>query len=77
MKVDFNYVMEVLNNNGVDQDYLENNDNEIEGGSEEWMDIVSEIIGKSAYNDSEWDEGDSEKIMEFIRVMETQGIVLF
>ena len=77
MKVDFNYVMEVLNNNGVDQDYLEDNDNEIEGGSEEWMDIVSEIIGKSAYNDSEWDEGDSEKIMEFIRVMETQGIVLF
>ena len=44
MKVDFNYVMEVLNNNGVDQDYLENNDNEIEGGSEEWMDIVSESV---------------------------------
>ena len=77
MKVDFNYVMEVLNNNGVDQDYLEDNDNEIEGGSEEWMGVISEIIGKSAYNDSEWDEGDSEKIMEFIRVMETQGIVLF
>lgn len=76
MKIDFNYVMQVLNNNGVDSEYLEDMDNCVEGGSEEWMGALSEVIGKSAYNDSEWDEGDQDKITEFIRVMENHGIEL-
>jgi hypothetical protein len=74
--ISFEYVMEVLNNNGVDQDYLEDMDNCVEGGPEEWMDIVSDVIGKSAYDNSTWTENDHERIMEFIRVMESNGIEL-
>jgi hypothetical protein len=74
--ISFEYVMEVLNNNGVDQDYLEDMDNCVEGGTEEWMDIVSDVIGKSAYDNSTWTENDHERIMEFIRVMESNGIEL-
>jgi len=75
--MELNYVLEVLSNNGIDNCYFEEmGGKEIEGGSEEWMDVISEVIGKSSYDDSEWEEGDNEKIMEFIKVMEINGIEL-
>jgi len=75
--MELNYVLEVLSNNGIDDCYFEEmGGKEIEGGSEEWMDVISEIIGKNSYDDSEWAEGDNKKIMEFIRVMEINGIEL-
>lgn len=77
MKVNFDYVMEVLNNNGVDQDYLEDMDNCVEAGSDEWMGVISDIIGKDAYEIDEMDDDDHNKVMEFIRVMESNGIELF
>jgi hypothetical protein len=76
-KIDFGYVMEVLNNNGIDQDYLNDNDNYIEAGTEEWMDVLGDIIGKNAYEVDEIEDEDHELVMEFIKVMEENGIELF
>lgn len=71
-----NYVLEVLNNYYNTEEIEEMFYEGIEGGTEGWLDTLSEVIGKSAYNDSEWEEGDSERIMEFINVMEEMGINL-
>lgn len=79
-KINFDYVMEVLSNNGIDKDYLDEMDGMVEGGSEEWMDVLSEITGKDAYDASiegDFTEEDNKKIMEFINIMEENGIELF
>jgi hypothetical protein len=76
-KIDFGYVMEVLNNNGIDQDYLNDNDNYIEAGTEEWMDVLGDLIGKNLYEVDEIEDEDHKLVMEFIKVMEDNGIELF
>lgn len=48
----------------------------IESGSEDWMDVVSHLISKDAYNNSTFTEEDHEYIMEFIGVVEEMGIEL-
>ena len=77
MKMDFNYVMKVLSDNGIDQNYLDENDNLIESGTEEWMDVISDITGEDPYDMDEWEEEKFEKIKEFINVMEENGIEFF
>ena len=72
-----NYVLEVLNTYYDTEEMGEIMEDGIESGTEGWLDTLSEVIGKSAYNDSEWEEGDSERIMEFINVMEGMCINLF
>ena len=49
---------------------------DIESGSEEWMEIVSHLVSKDAYDDSTFTEDDHEYIMEFIGVVEEMGIEL-
>ena len=52
MKVDFNYVMKVLNNNGIDEEYFEDmGGREIEMGCVEWVDTLCEITGKNMYEE--------------------------
>jgi hypothetical protein len=65
------YVLNVLMNNGIDEMYLEDMEG-VESGSEEWMDVISEIIGKDSYGDIS--EEDDKKIMEFIKIMNGMGI---
>ena len=77
MKIDFNYVMKVLSDNGIDQNYLDENDNWIESGTEEWMDVISDITGEDPYDMDEWEEEKFEKIKEFINVMEENGIEFY
>ena len=77
MKIDFNYVMKVLSDNGIDQNYLDENDNWIESGTEEWMDVISDITGEDPYDMDEWEEEKFEKIKEFINVMEANGIEFY
>ena len=48
----------------------------IESGSEDWMDVVSHLISKDAYNDSTFTEEDHEYILDFIGVVEEMGIEL-
>jgi hypothetical protein len=62
-------ILNLLSSNGVDDDYLEDMDNCIESGSEEWMDILSELVGKDVYSE-ELDKDDSKLVMEFIEYLE-------
>jgi len=64
-------VLEILERNGYDKEYFEEmDDNVIEGGTEEWMDVLSDIIGKNAYDQDNWTEEDYMKVRKFINVME-------
>jgi hypothetical protein len=50
---------------------------DIELGSEEWMEIVSHLVSKDAYDDSTFTEDDHEYIMEFKDMLENIGIMLY
>jgi len=50
---------------------------DIELGSEEWMDIISHLVSKDAYNDSTFTEEDNAYIMEFKDMLEYIGIMLY
>jgi hypothetical protein len=66
------YVMDVLVRNGIDKEYLDRNDNLIELGSEEWMSMLSEVVGKNSYECDNWNEEDNERVMEFRRIIEEE-----
>jgi hypothetical protein len=72
-------VLEILFNNGIDDEYFEEMDGldnkEIEGGSEEWMDVLSDIVGKDVYNE-ELSEDDEILVSEFMSVLEEMEISL-
>ena len=75
MKVDFNYVMKVLNNNGIDEEYFEDmGGREIEMGCVEWVDTLCEITGKDVYEE-DIDEEDDKKITQFVEIIEANGII--
>jgi hypothetical protein len=61
-------ILNLLSSNGVDGDYLEDMDNYIESGSEEWMNILSELVGKDVYNE-ELNEDESKLVMKFIEYL--------
>ena len=65
-------VLEILFNNGIDDDYFEKMDGldnkEIEYGSKEWLDVLSDIVGKDVYNE-ELSKEDDILISEFIRML--------
>jgi hypothetical protein len=70
-------VMDVLRRNGIDEDYFESmGGKEIEGGSEEWLDVVSDITGKDAYQGN-FDDEDDEKIRDFMEKLDELGIEFF
>ena len=50
---------------------------DIELGSEEWMEIISYLVSKDAYNDSTFTEEDNAYIMEFKDMLENIGIMLY
>ena len=69
-------VIAVLNRNGIDEDYFESmGGKEVEGGTEEWLDVLSDITGKNAYSD-EFTPKDDKLIRKFIFDMEAMGIEL-
>lgn len=75
--LDPNKVKQILNDNGVDDDYFESmagvNNKEIEAGSEEWMGILSDITGKDAYGD-EFSEEDERKIKNLKIILKNMKI---
>jgi hypothetical protein len=74
-EINLNYVLEVLNNCGIDEDYFESmGGREIEDGSEEWMEVISEIIGKNSYEIEEVSDVDFKLIMKFRNIVEEIGI---
>jgi len=72
-------VLEILFNNGIDDEYFEKMDGldnkEIEYGSEEWLDVLSDIVGKDVYNE-ELSEEDESLVSEFMSVLEEMEISL-
>ena len=78
-KFTYENVLEILFNNGIDDEYFEEMDGldnkEIEGGSEEWMDVLSDIVGKDVYNE-ELSEEDEILVSEFMSVLEEMEINL-
>ena len=72
-------VLEILFNNGIDDEYFEEMDGldnkEIEAGSEEWLDVLSDIVGKDVYNE-ELSEEDEILVSEFMSVLEEMEISL-
>ena len=69
-------VKTILTNNGIDDDYFESmGGKEIETGTEEWLDILSDVTGKDAYT-AEFDEEDEAKIQAFMQKLEALGIEL-
>ena len=69
-------VKSILSNNGINDDYFESmGGKEIESGGEEWMDVLSDITGKDAYEDK-FSEQDDETIANFFSALEDMGIEL-
>jgi hypothetical protein len=69
-------VKTILDNNGIDDDYFESmGEKAIETGTEEWLDILSDVTGKDAYT-AEFDKEDEAKIQVFMQKLETLGIEL-
>jgi hypothetical protein len=69
-------VLNILNQNGVDDDYFESmGDKEIESGTEEWMGILTDLTGKDAF-EADFDDVDNQKIMSFIKKLKEMGIEL-
>ena len=79
VKINLNYVMKVLNNCGIDDNYFDSmGGKEVEDGSEEWMEVVSEIIGKNIFEvEGDLSEEDFKLVMEFRNVMEENGIEFY
>jgi len=69
-------VLNILNQNGVDDDYFESmGGKEIESGTEEWMGILTDLTGKDAF-EADFDDVDNQKIMSFIKKLKEMGIEL-
>ena len=73
-------VLEILFNNGIDDDYFEEMDGldnkEIELGSEEWMDVLSDVVGFNVYEKEIGELGDLNLVSEFMGVLEEMEIEL-
>lgn len=68
-------VLNLLNSNGVNEEYLEDMGG-IESGSEEWMEILSELLDKDVYEE-EFSDEDDEIVKEFMSYLEDEfGIEL-
>jgi hypothetical protein len=67
-------INKLLADNGVDEEYYAGmGGKEIEGGTEEWLDILSDITGKDAYS-GEFSKKDDMKIQTFMNHLSRLGI---
>jgi hypothetical protein len=70
-------IMDILRRNGIDEDYFGfRRGKKIESGGEEWMDVLSDITGKNAY-EGNFDDEDDEKIRDFMEKLDELGIEFF
>jgi molecular chaperone DnaK (HSP70) len=50
---------------------------DIEQGTDEWMDLLSDIIGKDAFDEENITDEDYKKINNFIETLEKMGYTLY
>lgn len=71
------YVTTLLNANGINDEYFESMDGKhIEGGTEPWLDVLFDLIGRDPITTDFTPEEDN-KINTFISTMKGMGIELF
>jgi hypothetical protein len=76
-KFEKNEVLEILKRNGIDEDYFEEmGDREIELGSEEWVDVLSDIVGFDVYEKEIGELDDLKLVSDFMGVLEELEIKL-
>ena len=71
-------LLELLERHGVDNDYLVDMEG-IESGSEEWMSIIAEVVGKDPYtmfDDGSWTSEDDKLVKNLINELEKINIEL-
>jgi len=70
-------VLEILFNNGIDDEYFEEmGGKEIELGSEEWMDVLSDVVGFNVYEKEIGEFKDLDLVSEFMGVLGEMEIEL-
>ena len=70
-------VLEILFKNGIDDDYFESmGGKEIELGSEEWMDVLSEVVGFNVYEKEIGEFKDLDLVSEFMSMLKEMEISL-
>jgi hypothetical protein len=74
-----NKILTILKNNGIDDEYFKGmGGKEIESGTEEWLGVLADVIGKNIYDDPNYDfsEEEGDKIQQFISKLSDMGIEL-
>ena len=74
--INSDYMHQTFEDLDLDIDMIEE-EGGLESGGEDWMDIISYITGKDAYDDSTLTEEDYSVIHEFISVMEENELELY
>jgi len=65
------FVLQVLENNGINQDYLDRNTGILI--DEEWFNVVEELIGGEVYND-DFDDMNNSVMIEFHSILKELNI---
>lgn len=69
MTIDF--VLQVLENNGINQDYLDRNTGILI--DEEWFNVCEELVGDEVYND-DFDDMNNSVMIEFHSILKELNI---
>jgi hypothetical protein len=65
------FVLQVLKNNGINQDYLDRNTGILI--DEEWFNVVEELVGDEVYND-DFDDMNNSVMIEFHSILKELNI---
>jgi hypothetical protein len=65
------FVLQVLENNGINQDYLDRNTGILI--DEEWFNVVEELVGDEVYND-DFDDMNNSVMIEFHSILKELNI---
>jgi hypothetical protein len=65
------FVLQVLENNGINQDYLDHNTGILI--DEEWFNVCEELVGDEVYND-DFDDTNNSVMIEFHSILKELNI---
>jgi hypothetical protein len=65
------FVLQVLENNGINQDYLDRNTGILI--DEEWFNVCEELVGNEVYND-DFDDMNNSVMIEFHNILKELNI---
>jgi len=74
--INSDYMYQTFENLDLDIDTIEG-EGGLESGGDDWMEVISYITGKDAYDDDSLTAEDHSLIQDFIVVMEENGLDLY